>query len=272
MANPNLARHDVDADASHPRGRPAEVLLDEVGVEADRLEDLCPVVALDRRDAHLRDHLHHALVRGAHVLLLGRLWRDPREQLSTGHVVERLEHQVGIDGARAVPDEKREVVDLARLPRLQDQPHPRSQTRPGSARAARRRPRAATGWPRSPVRSPGPTGRRCRSPRGPPGSCARHSSSTALSSPGPPSRTPKSIGSVTASEAARRSRAVEAPQAVRAARSAGSASRSSICRHCSGVPSRRFPSGPMVVSTPITSSSRMASTGGFVTCAKSCLK
>ncbi len=43
-------------------------------------------------------------------------------------------------------------------------------------------------------------------------------------------------------------------------------------RQDSGAGSRRFPSGPTAVSTAMMISSRMASTGGFVTCAKSCLK
>ena len=45
-----------------------------------------------------------------------------------------------------------------------------------------------------------------------------------------------------------------------------------IWRADSGVGSSRFPSGPIEVSTAMTISSRMASTGGFVTWANSCLK
>ena len=47
---------------------------------------------------------------------------------------------------------------------------------------------------------------------------------------------------------------------------------SSVCRHDSAEGSSRFPSPPIVVDTWVTSSSRMASRGGLVTCAKSCLK
>ena len=43
-------------------------------------------------------------------------------------------------------------------------------------------------------------------------------------------------------------------------------------RQASGPGSRRLPSGPTAVSTAMMISSRIASTGGFVTCAKSCLK
>ena len=45
-----------------------------------------------------------------------------------------------------------------------------------------------------------------------------------------------------------------------------------ICRHDSGSGSSRLRSGPMVEAMSVTSSSRIASSGGFVTCANSCLK
>ncbi len=43
-------------------------------------------------------------------------------------------------------------------------------------------------------------------------------------------------------------------------------------RHCCGVESSRFPSRPIVVIIEVMISSRIASSGGLVTCAKSCLK
>jgi hypothetical protein len=46
-------------------------------------------------------------------------------------------------------------------------------------------------------------------------------------------------------------------------------SRMAICRHDSGVGFNRLPSGPMVDSIDVTSFSRIASSGGLVTCAKS---
>ena len=45
-----------------------------------------------------------------------------------------------------------------------------------------------------------------------------------------------------------------------------------ICRHDSGRGSSRLPSGPIVDSIDVTSSSRIASSGGLVTCANTCLK
>jgi len=45
-----------------------------------------------------------------------------------------------------------------------------------------------------------------------------------------------------------------------------------ICRQLSAVGSSKFLSGPMLVATCVTSSSRMPSSGGLVTWANSCLK
>ena len=44
------------------------------------------------------------------------------------------------------------------------------------------------------------------------------------------------------------------------------------CLHCPGVSSNRLPSDPTNASTEVTSSSRMASSGGLLTWANSCLK
>ena len=47
---------------------------------------------------------------------------------------------------------------------------------------------------------------------------------------------------------------------------------STICRQDAGVGSSRLCSGPVVVDSEVTSSSLMASSGGFVTCANSWVK
>ena len=60
---------DVEADAADARRGPGEVAVDELLLEADRLEDLRAAVALQRRDAHLRHHLEHALVERLDVVL-----------------------------------------------------------------------------------------------------------------------------------------------------------------------------------------------------------
>ena len=59
----------VQADAFDARGGAGEVLVDQRLVQADGLEDLRAAVALQGRDAHLRDDLQQALVDGLLVVL-----------------------------------------------------------------------------------------------------------------------------------------------------------------------------------------------------------
>ena len=65
----HFLRDHVEADAADARGRPGEVLVDDVLAEADGFEDLRAVIALDGRDAHLRHHLDDALGRGLDEVL-----------------------------------------------------------------------------------------------------------------------------------------------------------------------------------------------------------
>jgi hypothetical protein len=123
LAGLHLPGDDVDAHAADAGGGPGEVLVDEVLVQAHRLEDLGAVVALDGGDPHLGDHLDDALVHRLDVLLLGDVGR-PLHHPQPDLVVDGLEGQVGVHGAGAVAHQQREVVDLARLARLQHQPDP----------------------------------------------------------------------------------------------------------------------------------------------------
>src|ERR1039457_7159449 len=124
VAQTHLACDHVDSDSTDPRGRSGEVLVDEVLREPERLEDLRALVALHRGDPHLGDDLDDPLVDGLHVALLG-VAGAPGDHLLADLVVNRLEREVGVDGARAIADEETEVVDLARLARLQNQPDAR---------------------------------------------------------------------------------------------------------------------------------------------------
>ena len=116
-----LARDDVDADAAQARRGPGEVLVDDVLVQAHRLEDLGAAVALDGGDPHLGDDLHHALVQGLDVVLDRVLLVHAGQHPLAHEVVQGLEGEVGIHRARAVADEQREVMHLARLAALDDE-------------------------------------------------------------------------------------------------------------------------------------------------------
>ena len=98
-----------------------EVLVDEGAVEADGLEDLRAAVALQRRDAHLRHHLQHALVQrldvAQHRLVVGHAGQQPLAQ----QVVQALEGEIRVDRAGAVAHEQRDVVHFAGVARLDQQ-------------------------------------------------------------------------------------------------------------------------------------------------------
>ena len=117
MARERLAREHVEPDAADPRRRAGEVALDHVRGEPDGLEDLRAVVGLDRRDAHLRERLEQALADRLDDVALGLL--EPLRARASS--VQRLEHQVRVDRRGAVADQRREVVDLARLAGLEHQ-------------------------------------------------------------------------------------------------------------------------------------------------------
>ena len=115
-----LAREHVEADAADPRRGAGEVLVDQLGGEADGLEDLRARVGLDRRDPHLRDRLEQALGDALDAAILGLVHAHALGQaVLRDQLRERLEHHVRVDRGRAVADQRREVVDLARLAGLE---------------------------------------------------------------------------------------------------------------------------------------------------------
>ena len=111
----------VDPDAADARRGPGEVAVHEVLVEADRLEDLRAAIALERRDAHLGHHLEDALVERLDVVLDRLLVGDADEEALLDHVVQRLEREIRVDHPRAVAEEQRAVMHLARVAGFDDQ-------------------------------------------------------------------------------------------------------------------------------------------------------
>ena len=122
----DFLRNDLDPHAFNARGRAREVLVNERLLQADGFKNLRAPIALDGGDAHLREHLHDALHRGLEVILAGGLVinarQEPQKPLPQ-HVVEGLEGEVGVDGAAAIADEERILVDLARLAGFEHQTH-----------------------------------------------------------------------------------------------------------------------------------------------------
>src|SRR5262249_49766958 len=87
-----------------------EVFIDELPVEPDGFEHLRAAVALQRRDAHLRERLQQALV-------------DCLDEVLDAVPVRTdcFEREVWIHRARTVADQQREVHHLARLAAFDDQ-------------------------------------------------------------------------------------------------------------------------------------------------------
>ena len=111
----------VQADAFDAGGGAGEIFGDEIGAQADRVEDLRAAIGLIGGDAHLGHHLEDALVDRLDVALDDLLLVELLRQIVL-HGDQRLEREIGIDRLRAVAGEASEVVHLARLARFDHQP------------------------------------------------------------------------------------------------------------------------------------------------------
>ena len=125
VRGPISAASSSKPDAAQPRGGAGEAGLDDLGAQADRLEDLRAGVGGDGGHAHLGHDLQQALAERLDQVRLGLLCRDvlastPRRTRS----LTDLDGQVGVDGGGAVPDEQRDVVALADVPGLHHQADP----------------------------------------------------------------------------------------------------------------------------------------------------
>ena len=129
MAPERLESKLIEAHAPDPRARAREVALDQVRVEPDGFEHLGAAVGAHRADAHLRDHLEQPLAERRHHAVL-RAGRHGVLRVGAAlEVVERLQHQVGVDRAGPVADQHRHVMHLARLAGLHHEARARARAR-----------------------------------------------------------------------------------------------------------------------------------------------
>src|SRR5262245_56550056 len=108
-------------DAFDPRVRSSEVFVDEVLPQTDSVEDLRATIRLIGGNAHLGHHLEQAFVDRLDVALDDFFFFELLRQLVL-HRNQRLESEIRIDGLRAIAGKAREMVHLARLPRLHNHP------------------------------------------------------------------------------------------------------------------------------------------------------
>ena len=128
MATHRLFAEHLEIHTLDPAGRAGEAIIDDLIVQAESLENLGSLVRLQRRDAHLAHDLEHPLldrfaIRGDD-LLVGPFLVE-RAVLAT--LPQSLEGQVRIDGIRPVAGQQAEMMDLARLARLDHNADSRAQ-------------------------------------------------------------------------------------------------------------------------------------------------
>src|SRR5439155_4984049 len=100
-----------------------EVLVDDVGIDADGLEALGGGVGGDGGDAHLAHHLHHALAECFEVVAHGGGRFDAGEFAFADQVFDGFERQIRVDRGRTEADEHRDVVHLASVTTFHHERH-----------------------------------------------------------------------------------------------------------------------------------------------------
>ena len=109
----------VKADAAHTRGGTGEVFVDDVLIEANRLEQLCATVAHDGGNAHLGHDLEYAS-RQCIGEVLHSGFGVHLKVAATRQVFDGFESQVRVHRCRAIGDKQRHMVDLAHIAGLHD--------------------------------------------------------------------------------------------------------------------------------------------------------
>ncbi len=126
----DLGGQHLEADTAEPGGGAGEGGADDLLAEPDGLEDLRPGVGGDGGDTHLGHDLQQALAQGLDQVLRGLLGGDSVKQAAADHVLDGLQGEVWVDRGGAVADKQRDVVALAGVAGLHDQPGPRPGPRP----------------------------------------------------------------------------------------------------------------------------------------------
>ena len=120
VALQRLGFQGVQADAADPGRGPGEILVDQLLAQPDRLKYLGAAIALNRGDAHLGHDLENALLISFDEVFLGVVWLGAVQFSGFGHLANRFQGQVGIDGAGPIADQKGKVMHFPGVSRLHD--------------------------------------------------------------------------------------------------------------------------------------------------------
>ena len=107
--------------ATNRRRRPGKTGIDDCRMEADDLEDLRALVAVDGRNAHLGEDFQRPVFDGLHKALLGR---------RRGKGRDRLQGQAWTDRLGSEAKQRNDMMDVARFVGLDDQAGPAAQAGP----------------------------------------------------------------------------------------------------------------------------------------------
>ncbi len=134
MTQQSLTGNDIQTDAAQSAGGARETAGDQVASQADGLENLGASVAQQRTDAHFAENLEQSLIDGLAVVADYHVQSKRGAVLVQKHVIlfpsaEGGQSEVRIDGGSPVADQQGEMVNLARLARLDDQTAARAQSR-----------------------------------------------------------------------------------------------------------------------------------------------
>ena len=251
---------------------PAKYFVDEIGLQADRVEDLRAAIGLIGRDAHLGHHLEHALADRLDVALDDFVIVELLGQLGL-HRDEGLEGEIGVDRLGAVAGEAGEMMHLARLAGFDDKADRGAQARADQMMMHGGAGAAATGS----ECGPSPTMRSDRMMMLI--AVAHRALRRARRARRAPARMPAgAVAGVEGDVERARLKWLSAIVGDRADLLQVGVGQDRLAHFeplgLCAVPSRsnRFGRGPMIETRLMTSSSRIGSIGGLVTCAKFCLK
>ena len=114
VAGEDVLAERLPADAADHVGRAGEAHVDDLGRQADDLEDLRAPVGVDGADAHLRQDLEHARPRPRPGSGPGpRGWSGRRRRRASASAGDGGQGEAGADGVGAVAEQGGEGVDVA---------------------------------------------------------------------------------------------------------------------------------------------------------------
>ena len=123
MQRQHLLTEVGEGRATDRRWRSGEAEVDHAGIEPEDFENLRPLVAVERRDAHLGEHLEGAVFECRDVVLLrtAPVGRPAFEMARRSQRLDRCQAEPGTDGLRPIAEQADDVVHLAGFVRLDHQ-------------------------------------------------------------------------------------------------------------------------------------------------------